>query len=234
MKNPKIGIIFILYKTPREEVKRLESEIKALKFKKYKIYFIDNTSDNSGYAGGINEGIKKALIDDCQLFIVANPDISLKNLSGDEMLEGGEHFDIWGLAMKQDKKIYYGGEIDRWRMSGGLLAKKPNERFAEVDFVSGSLMFIKKEVVDTIGNWDERFFVYYEDVDYCYRARKAGLKVGIDQLLRYGHFELSQANPDKKFILEKARVQFLLKQGGWRQKIYEIVRIPKTIYEYFS
>ena len=64
MKNPKIGIIFILYKTPREEVKRLESEIKALKFKKYKIYFIDNTSDNSGYAGGINEGIKKALVAD--------------------------------------------------------------------------------------------------------------------------------------------------------------------------
>lgn len=230
----KIGFIIILFKTSQEEVQRLRLEIQGLKFRNYKIYFIDNTKDNRGYAAGVNEGIKKALTDNCDLFIVANPDISLRGLKGDEMLKGRAHFDIWGLAMKQDNKRYYGGEIDTWRMSGGLFTKKPKKRFAEADFVSGSLMMIKKKVVDAIGNWDERFFVYYEDVDYCYRAKKARYKVGVDTQLIYEHFELSQTNPDKKFVLEKARIQFLLKQGGWRQKIYEIVRVPKTIYEYFS
>jgi GT2 family glycosyltransferase len=38
-------------------------------------------------------------------------------------------------------------------------------------------MFVRKDMFDKIGPWDEDFFLYGEDVDLCYRAKKAGYKV---------------------------------------------------------
>lgn len=46
-----------------------------------------------------------------------------------------------------------------------------------VDWVSGAAMMIRREVLDQIGLLDERFFMYCEDVDICYRARQAGWEV---------------------------------------------------------
>lgn len=47
----------------------------------------------------------------------------------------------------------------------------------EVEAVSGGAMMISREVIDKIGLFDERFFMYFEDLDYCRRAKKTGLKV---------------------------------------------------------
>lgn len=47
----------------------------------------------------------------------------------------------------------------------------------EVDWVSGACMMIRKEVFDNIGLMDDNFYMYCEDVDFCYRAKKAGWKV---------------------------------------------------------
>lgn len=228
----KIGFIFILYKTPEKEVKRLRKEVKLLGFKDYKIYFIDNTNRGLGYASGVNIGIKKAIDDRCNLFFIANPDISIVNFYNKDWLKGLNYFDVLGFAIKQDGKVYYGGEIDRWRMSGGLIEKKPKKRFIDIDFVSGSLMIIKKKVIDKIGFFDESYFMYYEEVDYCYRAKKSGFKIGIDSKLIYDHFEISKDNnPQKNWFLFKNRFKFFLKYSSVIQKIRELIRLPKTIYE---
>ncbi len=227
----KTGFIFVLYKTSTTEVSRLKKEVKNLKVKDLKLYFIDNSENGQGYAAGANLGIQNALKDGCDLFIIANPDISLTDLKGTNLLEGASHFDILGLAMKQQGKTYYGGSIDKWRMSGGLVERKPSKRFVETDFVSGSLIFITKKVIDKIGLFDESYFMYYEEVDLCYRAKKASFKVGIDSSLMYEHFEISQDNPTKEYYLFKNRLKFLFKFGSFTQRIRELFRSPKTIFE---
>lgn len=230
--NKKIAFIFVLFKTPKKEIERLEKEVKNLKIKNYKIYFVDNTNSSRGYAAGVNIGLKKAIVDGYSLFVIANPDISFNDLKASEILKAEKYFDIWGLAVRQDGKIYYGGEIDKWRMSGGLIVQKPKKRFVDVDFVSGSLMFIKKQVIDKIGFFDESYFMYYEEVDYCFKAKKSGFRVGIDSWLVYDHFEISkQNNPKKQWYLFKNRTKFFWRYSNLKQKIREIIRIPKTIYE---
>lgn len=47
----------------------------------------------------------------------------------------------------------------------------------EVDAISGSFMMFPREVYSKIGGLDERFFMYGEDLDFCYRVQQAGLKV---------------------------------------------------------
>jgi len=48
---------------------------------------------------------------------------------------------------------------------------RENERFVFPDWVSGSVMMMSKTSFNTIGKWNERFWMYYEDVDFCKRAR---------------------------------------------------------------
>ncbi|MBE0432186.1 glycosyltransferase [candidate division WOR-3 bacterium] len=48
---------------------------------------------------------------------------------------------------------------------------------AEVDVLSGSLMMLRKSVIDQAGYFDEDYFMYGEDIDLCYRIKKAGWKI---------------------------------------------------------
>lgn len=63
------------------------------------------------------------------------------------------------------------------RMFGkyNLTYLSPDETY-EVDAVSGSFMMIRRDAFKAVGGLDERFFMYGEDLDWCYRVQKAGWK----------------------------------------------------------
>ncbi len=228
----RIAFIVITAGEPQSLVDNLKKQIQQLKLKNYSFYHIKNKRGEEGYAQGVNKGIRQAQKQKTDLFVILNPDLSIKKLDGKKLLAASDFFDVWGFAMKQKGRIYYGGEIDKWRMSGGLITKKPRKRFSERDFVSGSLICIKKEVIDRIGLWDEKYFLYYDEVDYCVRASRGGFKIGVDSKNIYEHFELSEeSNPLKDYFLRKNRLRFLLKHGSIFQKLYELIRLPKTILE---
>lgn len=232
----KIAWITTFYR-PEElkDIRRLKKEVTKLNLSNWAFFVSDRRNNNQGYAAGINESIIKAYNQGYDLFIICNPDISITGITAKQLLEGGKHFDIWGGAMMQNNKTYYGGEIDKWRMSGGLIEKKPTSRFNRVDFVSGAFMIIKRNVIEKLGRMEEKYFIYYEEVDYCYQANKMGFKVGIDCLIKYFHFEKSDVvNPKKRYLLFRNRLLFFIKNSSWKQKIYEIIRIPKTIFEEFQ
>jgi len=48
---------------------------------------------------------------------------------------------------------------------------------AQVDVISGSFMFVRRDIFDIIGGFDKRFFMYGEDIDLCYRIRRTGYEV---------------------------------------------------------
>ncbi|HEY3284791.1 MAG TPA: glycosyltransferase family 2 protein [Armatimonadota bacterium] len=60
---------------------------------------------------------------------------------------------------------------------GYLLMDHDHGAEAEVDWVSGAAMLLRREVLDQVGLLDAKFFMYCEDVDICYRAKQAGWKV---------------------------------------------------------
>lgn len=58
-----------------------------------------------------------------------------------------------------------------------LMKDVSHDQTMEVDWIMGSAMFIRKSVLDEIGGFDERFFMYFEDTDLCRRTWEKGLKV---------------------------------------------------------
>jgi O-antigen/teichoic acid export membrane protein/GT2 family glycosyltransferase len=228
----KVGFITVVFNTPQKEIIRLKQEIMCLGFADYQIYIIDNTKNNLGYAAGVNQGIKKALADKADLLVIFNPDISFYQVTCEAILAGIKKFALLGFGFWQNGKIYYGGKIDYWRMSGGLIDQKPTKRYISVDYISGSLIILKRDVIKKLGLFPEDYFLYYEDVDYCYKARHSGFDCGIDSEVLYKHYEQSDFNNlAKKDLLFKNRLRFFLKYASLPKKIRELGRLPKTLWE---
>lgn len=96
-------------------------------------------------------------------------------------------------------------------LNGYLVSWLPEDEVAEVKAVSGSCMFIRRETWEQVGDFDERFFAYQEDSDYCRRARQKGWKimyVPISHIIHYGGEGGSKAQPIKS-IYQWHRSYFL-------------------------
>lgn len=124
--------------------------------------------------------IRKGALDRAVAFMEKTPDCGLcggKIISPEGNLEPSARrfpsplsklLTLSGLSGK-----FSGSPILNRHEFGGFLHDKPRE----VDWVPGTFTIIRKEMLDKIGLFDERFFIYYEETDLCLRARKAGWKV---------------------------------------------------------
>ncbi len=94
-------------------------------------------------------------------------------------------WDQIGKRLDWDKKSKYFQE----RVGYYLMKDFDHERTEPVDWIMGSFILIKQEAAEEIGFYDDRFFMYFEDCDWCRRAWNAGWKVYYihDIKVRHGH-----------------------------------------------
>lgn len=66
----------------------------------------------------------------------------------------------------------------------------------QVDWVGGTFMIIRKEVIEEIGGFNEDYFMYFEDVEFCFRAKKKGFEIWINPDVEIKHLGgASSSNP---------------------------------------
>jgi GT2 family glycosyltransferase len=84
-----------------------------------------------------------------------------------------------------------------------------------VDWVTGSFLMVRRDVWERVGGFDERFFVYDEDLDWCRRARRLGFSVWYWPELSMIHLGAASAPSlrDKTFMHLRSRLTYFRKHG---------------------
>lgn len=151
---------------------------------------------NLGFAAGNNLAAKQAK---GRYLLLLNPDaiphpgslkqaLALLDQHPDVGLAGGELIGTDGS--RQPSARMFPTLRDELFTLSGLAAKFPNSSFfarldrrwanpdqdAVVDWIPGAFVFIPRTVFDRLNGFDERFFLYYEEVDLCRRMQQSGLK----------------------------------------------------------
>ncbi|MHC4157760.1 MAG: glycosyltransferase family 2 protein [Planctomycetota bacterium] len=107
----------------------------------------------------------------------------------------------------------------------------------EVDVVTGCFMFIRRQAIEQVGVMDERFFVYGEETDWCYRSKRAGWKVLFTpepQIIHFGGQSSKQIAPKMALQLRGSILQFMHKHHSWLEYklacflvwLFFVMRIP--------
>jgi len=87
----------------------------------------------------------------------------------------------------------------------------------EVEVISGCYLLIRKEILETVGALDERFFFFGEETDWCRRIREAGWKLTfapVGKIIHYGGGSVKKLNYNRDVMLTAATVRLHRKHGG--------------------
>ncbi|BCX14808.1 MAG: glycosyl transferase [Patescibacteria group bacterium] len=166
--------------------------------KKFKTVSFIVSKSNLGFAGGNNLALKRHF-KDAEFCLILNSDTEVLEGSLDSLYDFAKSgFDIASpkLINKDGSFQPNGGELpylwplflwlsgldDIFRRFINIPSYQERSlsyyKKGRVGWVSGTAMLVKNEVFDRIGFFDDNIFMYGEDVDFCFRARKAGFKIG--------------------------------------------------------
>lgn len=146
-------------------------------------------SENLGFAGGNNVGIRHALKNMAEYVLILNNDTVVEKSFLSEMIRTAAADERYGIVTckmyyyDDPERIWYaGGTINRLTLKArhsesGRSDTDGSIHAREVSFVTGCCMLVRRSLIEATGMLDESFFTYAEDLDWSLRASKAGFKL---------------------------------------------------------
>lgn len=202
-----LGIIIINWNGLSDTLACLQSIEKHNTYPNTNIYIVDNNSTesldalfnfqqnsklnltiiknnvNEGFAKGNNIGVDCAIKNGCNYILLLNNDTVLVEETFYNLITAYKksNFEVLGV-----NNFYYSNPNKLWQ-SGWKLNQVYNLKhinidkeklITEADYIPGSSLFTTTKVIESIGLFDEQYFAYWEETDFCIRAKKKGYKVG--------------------------------------------------------
>lgn len=157
---------------------------KAIEKNKYKNVYLYANKENAGFSKGCNFGEQYAK-GEYVLFLNNDTQVLGEGFVGmTEFLDSRPHIGILGGRMENEDRTpqpsagkfytFFNAVIMILGLQRlGLLYSSPTT-IKKVDWVSGGCMMVREKVFEKLGGFDNEVFMYFEDVDLCFRARKEG------------------------------------------------------------
>jgi len=202
------------------------------------------TSRNLGFSGGNNVGAEEAVIDKPDLVLFLNPDTlvlpqalaqttsflasrsQVGAVTAKLVLEGGQADEAShrGFPTPWRAFCYFTGlrsAFPKSRLFAGysLGNKLDNPEPHEIDACSGAFLMVKTSLGQKLGWWDEDYFLYGEDLDFCYRIKSVGKKIyflpqakiihywGISSGIKKHSASVSRATKETRLTSSKASIE---------------------------
>lgn len=201
------------------------------------------TEKNLGFSRGINFGAEKA---NGEYLLFINPDA---------VYENGELIDLIKILKKENvgivggKLLDYDGNVEKsagkffnlfetllivFGLDENLGVRFSPKTLTKVDFVSGGLMMVSSDLFKKLGGFDEKFFMYVEDMEFCFRAKKEGYETVFFPNVIFSH--KGQGSSDKTFAvvnIYKGILYFFKKHKNYLEYIsIKAVLCVKAIFVY--
>jgi GT2 family glycosyltransferase len=178
--------------------------------------------ENRGYAGNNNVGLREALRRGADWVFVLNEDTIVDPSCLGLLVEAAASDPRVGFV---GPMVYHHDEPHVIQSAGGVLTRGWRARHIgqnqddrgqfpdprATDWVSGCAVLVRRGVVEDVGPLDERFFYYWEEVEWCLRARRAGWRVLHVPRARLWHKGVQRAyRPGPNVVYFNTRNRFLV------------------------
>lgn len=178
------------------------------------------TANNVGFAAGCNMAVK-AMPSSVDIVLLLNPDAHPEPTALAAIRYGKPDWAAWmGLLIMPNGKVNSAGNLVH--LSGlawcGGYDDVPaaHTKDIEVPFLSGACMAVRRGVWQKLGGFNERYFMYYEDIDLSARLRLGGERIGLIAGAHFIHDYDYVKGEHKWFYLERNRWLFILMVWPWK------------------
>ncbi len=203
---------------------------------------------NLGFAKAYNKAIKKA---HGEYLLILNPDTLIAEDSIEKLIDfadktpnvgiiGGKMIDGTGKFLPESKRGIPTPWTSFWKLSGiyKILDFPPFNKYyaphlkenetGPVEILTGAFMFIKKNLYEKVGGFDERYFMFGEDIDFSYAILLEGKINYYYPEAQILHFKGESTIKDKSFINHFLKASF-----QFQKKFFHIFVINQSILEFF-
>lgn len=204
--------------------------------------------ENLGFAAGNNLGLKKAK---GKYVLFLNSDTIVESNLLKEMvdwLEKNKEYGLASCALKnpdgslQQNGGYFPNLLTVFKWMFFIKTSKqfhPNlslyKKSRDLDWITGAFMLFRKQVLDEVGGFDPDYFMYTEDVDLCFRVRKAGWKVKYLHKWSITHFGGQSSNKEFALVSEFKGVKLFYEKHypAWQMPILRMLLKIGSIFRIF-
>ncbi|MFH1598270.1 MAG: glycosyltransferase family 2 protein [Patescibacteria group bacterium] len=211
--------------------------------RQYKAVKIIENRENFGFAKAVNQGIRMS---EGQIVLLLNPDTIVLNNAIEkavDYLNQHKEIGILGCKIKNNDGTPQPScgrfpvkildlvidrtpvlrWLDRYLYRSRSFYQKPQYP----DWVVGSFFLFRRAIAEKISYFDERYFMYTEDVDFCYRAQREGYRVGYfpgAEIIHYDMGKTPERYPDK-YINHRLSLLIFYQKFCTKEKLEKLKKI---------
>ncbi|ABQ27346.1 glycosyltransferase family 2 protein [Geotalea uraniireducens] len=262
----KVGVVTVTYNSGDVIEDFMESML-SQSYEIFILYIVDNASTddtlgrlknyddsrivilpnntNVGVAAGNNQGIEKAVSNECGHILLINNDVEFEQSMLEKLMDSMSKCNCDVIVPKMiyhDNKSliwFAGGYFSKWKGYSNYhigMNEHDNGQYdyqKQIQYAPTCCMLIKKCVFDIVGIMDEKYFVYFDDTDFCYRLYKHNISMYYYPHIDFYHKVSSLTGGlESHFTIRhmiRNKVYYLLKQNNVLKYIYCVLFYIKTI-----
>lgn len=201
--------------------------------RKFPAAIVLKQTENLGFCGGCNVGIKHALENGADYVMLLNndtlvsPDLIENLITGYEKLENAGAISPVILEYPATEKIWFSRA--RWDISEAQFRlSKVNESYDDLlnkepflsDFACGCCLFASSKMFEKIGLFDERYFAFYDEAEWCARLRKEGFdSYVVPSAVMYHKVSRSTPSLVSTYLLSRNRLLWMKENLNFRDRL---------------
>jgi len=204
MTAPRVGCVVINWNGWRDTVACLDA-LRLIDYPELSVVVVDNgstddsvariqgahpairllqTGRNLGFAGGNNAGIREALQQGVKYVWLLNNDTQPQPEALRELVRSAEaNFKLGAVgsvlhyaSSPGAVQAWGGGWVNLWT---GYSSHATHPTSRQLDFLTAASLLVRSQALEDVGLMDDRFFLYWEDAEFCFRLRRHGWKLEV-------------------------------------------------------